>query len=118
MSNASANAIRLLKAKGEAVQVTFPSAPSFDPVTGDTIAGGVPVVLAGYGYSGQYKSGDVDGTVIKSGDVRLVLGVLSDRPVVGSSVLVDGVTYRAMSVSPIRESGRDVLYIVQLRAGQ
>lgn len=114
----AANAIRLLKAKGEAVQVTFPASPAFDPVTGDAAAGGVPVVLDGYGYPGQYKAAEIDGTVIKSGDVRLVLGVLDTRPVAGCSVLVDGVTYRAMNITAIREAGHDVLLIVQLRAGQ
>ena len=114
----SANAIRLLKAKGEAVQVTFPASPAFDPITGEAVTGGVPVVLNGYGYPSQYKAADVDGTVIKSGDVRLVLGVMDTRPVAGCAVLVDGVTYRAMNITAIRESGSDVLYIVQLRAGQ
>lgn len=118
MSKAT-NAIRLLKAKGEAVQVTFPASPTFDPITGEVVTGGVPeLVLDGYGYPSQYKAADVDGTVIKSGDVRLVLGVMDTRPVAGCAVLVDGVTYRAMNITAIREAGSDVLYIVQLRAGQ
>ena len=49
------------------------------------------------------------------GDIKLICSAGALRPVVGWECLLDSKTYRVMNCEPIRESGVDVIYYVQLR---
>lgn len=116
MTNISATASNMLAEYGEAVTVTFPDYGGTDPITGAVATGGADVVLIGKAYPSQYHKSDVDGQVIQAGDIRLILELLPQRPVVGCLVLVDGTTYRVMNSQIVRLAGSDVLYICQIRA--
>lgn len=111
----AADASAMLAEFGEAVTIAFPGTPSFDPVTGAPLSGGVGAQYTAKGYPGQYGANEVDDSVIKSGDIRLILERIAQRPDVGCTALVDGVTYRVMAVRPVRKAGQDVIYICQLR---
>lgn len=111
----TASASRLLKKLGEPVTLAYTSGATVDPVTGDT-TGGTPVTVAAYGYPGRYMANEVDGSIIKSGDIRLTLEKISTRPQQGWDATVDGKTYRIMDVRPVRKSAADVIYICQIRA--
>lgn len=112
----AATAKRILQKRGEAVVITRPGGVDRDPATGDVIGSLEPLNINGFGYPGQYEADDVDGTVIRSSDTRLVLERIVVRPEVGWDALVDGKTHRIMSVQPVRKSGQDIIYICQLRA--
>lgn len=112
----AATAAALLAKQGEAVTITAPGVPAFDPITGDPQPGGSDVTYTGFGYPGRYVSTDVDGTNIQQNDIRLTLARLTVRPERGWLATVDGVTYRIMDVRAIRKAGEDVITVCQLRA--
>ena len=108
-------ASRLLAVNGEPVQFSYTSGGSYDPSVGG-IVGGSQVFVDGNGYPSSYSSNSINGTSIQSGDVRLICERLSERPSAqGWQCLVDGLDYKVMDVQPVRKSGQDIIYIVQLR---
>lgn len=116
MTDTAAQAAKMLAKYGEAVTISFAGTAGFDPITGEPVS---PVSGNSYtakGYPGKYNSSDIDGAVIQSNDIRLVLELIAERPERGCTALVDGTTYRVMNVQAIRKSGTDVIYICQLRA--
>lgn len=110
-------ASRLLATQGEAVAFIFqPATPAFDPITGAAQTPSAADTSSGYGYASAYKRNEVDGTTIKSGDIKLIVELTSPKPVVGCTATVDGRDYRVQSVQIIRKAAADVIYICQLRA--
>jgi hypothetical protein len=107
-------AARLLATYGEPVLFTATIGGTYDPATGG-IAGGTPLAIGGNGYPSSYNSNELGGSAIQAGDTRLICEKLSERPAVGWDCLVDELDYRVMDVQPIRKSGADIIYIVQLR---
>lgn len=116
MTNLAATASRLLSRYGETVTVDAPETGGYNPITGEPGDGEPGASYTGKGYPGRYQKSEINGTTIQSGDIRLVLELLEQRPQVGWYVTVDSVTYRIMDVSPIRRTAADVIYICQLRA--
>ena len=116
MSREAATAKALLTKFGELVMLTKPGLPSFDPVTGEPVAGTVGISYAAKGYPGRYVTTDVDGTSIQQGDIRLVLELLPERPDRGWMAIVDSKEYRVMDVRAIRKASEDVLTVCQLRS--
>jgi hypothetical protein len=113
----AATASKLLAANGEAVTITFaPSTPAFDPVTGAAQTPSVPQTITGNGYPAGYVGSEIDGEVIKAGDIKLILEKVSTRPEVNANATIDSKTYRIMDVQFIRRSGADIIYLCQLRA--
>lgn len=117
MSSEAATAKRLLTRYGEPVTLTKPGEPSFDPVTGEPVAGTGGAVYTAKGYPGRYMQTDIDGLSVQQNDIRLTMELISERPEQGWAALVDGITYRVMDVRAVRKAGEDVIYICQLRAG-
>ena len=109
-------ASKLLAKNGEPVTIQFPGTPGFDPITGDPTTAVPGQTIACKGYPSRYKSSEIDGSTIISGDVRLIMELVTPRPTVNSTATVDAKTYRIMDLQPIRKSGADVVYIAQLRA--
>lgn len=103
---------RLLKDYGEPVYFSD-SSSSYDPVT-DTVTTS-SVSYDGYGYLGRYGSQDIDGTVIRQDDSRLIVELLPERPLKGWKVEVDNKTFEVVNVRSIRVSGGDIMYICQVR---
>ena len=110
------SALEALKESGEQVVFSYKADPVFDNDTGDLISGGISGTQAAYGYPESYSNSDIDGTNIQRGDIKLICSAGGLRPVVGWSCLLDSKNYRVMNCEPIRESGVDVIYYVQLRA--
>ena len=111
-----ATALDMLQESGEQVVFGYAVDPVFDNDTGDLISGGTSGTQIAYGYPETYSNAEIDGSNIMRGDIRLICTVGALRPVVGWSCLLDSKTYRVMNCDPIRESGVDVIYYVQLRA--
>lgn len=110
----AATASKLLKKFGEPVLFSYTVGGEYDPATGGS-TGGTPAEISGNGYPSRYGSGELGGGAIESGDTRLICEKLSARPDIGWGCLVDGQIYRVMDVQPVRKSGADIIYIVQLR---
>lgn len=107
-------ASKLLTKFGEPIVFTYISAGDYDPLTGGTTGGSVQTVN-GFGYPSNYRKGEISGTAIQSGDIRLVAEKVGTRPLPDWNCLIDGVIYRVVDVNPIRKSGGDVIYICQVR---
>ena len=107
-------ASKLLEEYGEPIQFSYESGATYDPSTGGN-AGGSTVLVGGFGYPASYRKGELSGTAIESGDIRLIAEKVAERPQVDWECIVDSKTYRVMDVQPIRKSGADIIYICQLR---
>lgn len=112
----AATALQLIERFGESVTLTPPPVtPAFNPVTGAAQTAEPAEPIVGDGVPTRYKAHEVDGAVILAEDVRLLLGVNGSVPAVGWTVELGGDVHRVMSVQRIRQSGENVLLIVQLR---
>ena len=105
-----------LQEAGEQAVFSYSNAPVYDDDTGDLISGGTAGTQTAYGYPENYSNAEIDGSNIMRGDIKLICSAGALRPVVGWSCLLDSVNYRVMNCEPIRKSGVDVIYYVQLRA--
>ena len=110
------SAIESLQESGEQAIFSYKTDPVFDDDTGDLISGGTSGTQIAYGYPESYSNTEIDGSNIMRGDIKLICSAGVLRPAVGWSCLLDSKTYRVMNCEPIRESGVDVIYYVQLRA--
>lgn len=110
------SAIESLQESGEHVVFSYATTPIYDEDSGDLISGGTAGTQTAYGYPESYSNAEIDGTNIMRGDIKLICSAGALRPAVGWSCLLDSKTYRVMNCEPIRESGIDVIYYVQLRA--
>jgi len=108
-------ATKLLAKFGEPVTLTHETNEVRDPATGEITTPASENVVPGFGYPSRFQNAEVDGTVIKRSDTRLVLNKVSRRPEQGWRAQVQGKTFRIMDVQPITKSGADVIYICQLR---
>ena len=106
---------KLLAEFGEAVSLTYETDEVRNPATGEVTTPASENVVPGFGYPSRFQNAEVDGTVIKRSDTRLVLNKVSRRPEQGWRAAVQGKTFRVMDVQPITKSGADVVYICQLR---
>lgn len=91
----------------------------YDPATGkavDTVAS-----YDGSGLRENYKQSDIDGTLIKQGDVKILISPLlldgSDTPQVKAldKLIFNGETYTVQGVEPWSYAGLTVGYSVQAR---
>ena len=106
---------KLLAEFGEAVTLNYETGEVRNPATGEVTTPASENVVPGFGYPGNFQNAEVDGTVIKRSDTRLILNKVSVRPEQGWRAQVQGKTFRVMDVQPITKSGADVVYICQLR---
>lgn len=111
-----ATALEMLQESGEQVVFGYATTPVYDDDSGDLISGGTSGTQTAYGYPESYTNAEIDGSNIMRGDIKLICSAGALRPAVGWSCLLDSKTYRVMNCEPIRESGVDVIYYVQLRA--
>ena len=108
-------ATTLLAKFGEAVALTYETDEVRNPATGQITTPATENEVPGVGYPSRYQNAEVDGTVVKRSDTRLVLNKVSRRPEQGWRAAVQGKTFRVMDVQPITKSGAAVVYICQLR---
>ena len=109
------SALEDLMESGEPVVFSYAVDPIYDNDTGDLISGGTSGTQTAYGYPENYSNAEIDGSNIMRGDIKLICSAGALRPAVGWLCLLDSKNYRVMNCEPIRESGVDVIYYVQLR---
>jgi hypothetical protein len=70
-----------------------------------------------WGIVNQYNVNEIDGTLIESNDLRLVLSAkdITSKPTTDNTVVWQGVSYRVMNVDNKSPGGVDIVYILQLR---
>lgn len=110
----ASTASRLLTDKGQSVTFSRQTGGTFDPVLGAE-SGASTTTFSGYAAALSYNNAEIDGTVVKKGDVRLVIESTTATPETGDQCTVDSVVYRVMMVEPVSPGGTTVINKVQLR---
>lgn len=122
---AKSQAARVLaprSAGGKGLELTLRRtvAGEYDPVTGAT----TPDVVTNYDGSGlreNYRTQDVDGSLIKAGDVRfmvspvLINGNDTPEPLTTDLIIFDGDTYTVQAVEPGDYAGLACFFYAQAR---
>lgn len=113
--DAQATADELIAEFGAAVTLSTQAGSMFDPITGAAVTPSAPVSISGVGVKLQYKSGEIDGTVIIMGDCKYLLST-RDTPLIGMIVEFAGETWRVIAADPLSpDSATVVLWALQLR---
>lgn len=111
----AASAQQVIAAVGVPVTLSRAIIDDYDPTQGtaDTL-GATP--FTGVGVRDQYALKDIDGTLIRSGDVRIYLSMTVDGgPQPGDQLTMDGDTWVVVSSSAIKPGPVILLYDVQAR---
>lgn len=109
------NAQQAIEDAGTAIMVSRSTEDSFDPTLG-TVVPGADITAEGYGVMTRYSNYNIDGTLIKQGDMKLLIGPgLSIEPAVGDTVTVDGNVWKIVNTPHVNPAGTDCLYICQVR---
>lgn len=117
-----ATAERLLAKYGAAVTLTRTVPGAYDPATGLTAAPTV-TTYTGTAFRENYSLKDIDGTLVKRGDVRFLVspfqtdGTDMPQPATDTDVITFASTaYQVIGVDPFNFSGEAVAFYVQARA--
>jgi len=72
----------------------------------------------GYGVVTEFNRREVDGTLVQTGDKKVLLSAedLQIAPETSDLVVVDGVEYKIVTINPLSPAGTVVLYELQIRA--
>jgi hypothetical protein len=120
MSFRSYDLIRLVKEHGQVLTLRKASAGTYDPATG-TITGSTNTDTTFKGYPYNYVLDQIDGTIIKSGDLRLVVppydtsNVAMSEPESSDLILGLGDTVQVVSVQTVYSAGTIMCYLCQVR---
>lgn len=112
-SGLQSTAKRLLQKFGKPVTVQVLTGQVDNPITmgkdltfTDSIGDGVTVPI---------KNSEIDGSLILSGDVKLIIENIDLAPVVGSKVINNGITYRVQMFEPLNPADTNLIYTCMLR---
>lgn len=114
-------AAELLTEFGQSVTLTHVAAGSYDSAT-RTTAAGTPTTQTGVAVEDTYSAHSIDGTLIKTGDKKLLLSALNSagaqitppKPE-DTAALAGGAPWTIVKVDPVQPGGTPVLYVLQVR---
>jgi hypothetical protein len=112
-SGLAAVATRLLTDKGQLLTFTRETSTAFDHTVGENTV--TTSTFTGYGAAFDYNRNEIDGVIIAKGDIRLILNATDTAPSVSDTTVIDGDTYRVMSIKKTAPAGTVVAYELQLR---
>lgn len=110
-----ATALRLITKKGQAVTITYRSGGSYNQATGGLTV--TETTATAYGVVTQYSNSDIDGELIRQGDLMLIVAASGvTKPSVDDDVtLADSTEYTIKSVTDVSPANESVIYRLQLR---
>lgn len=106
-------ALGLLTDKGQSMTLTTRTAGSYDPATGTAAI--TTAVETVYGAVLDYSAKDIDGTLIKRGDKRVILEASDAVPTTTDTLTIGGVVHAIIEAVPVNPGGVVVIYKVQAR---
>lgn len=112
----AASAKRQIAAAGVPITLTRKVTDDYDPTIGTADTFGAST-FTGSGVRDQYALRDIDGTLIRAGDVRIYM-VWDDQdpiPQVGEKLIMDGQTWMIVKPNPIKPGPIVLLYEIQAR---
>ncbi len=71
------------------------------------------VEVEGLGCTLNYKFNEIDGTVIKTGDAKMLYQ--GEAPAIDMTVTLEGAKWRVVALNPLNPAGILVMYSLQLR---
>lgn len=108
-----ATASGLLSDKGQSMTLTTRTPGAYDTATATaTIAEATETV---YGAVFDYAAKDIDGTLIKRGDKRVILEASAAVPTSTDTLTIGGVVHNIIEAVPVNPGGVVVIYKVQAR---
>jgi len=115
-NSAAEEATRAIINAGTTLTIKRETAGTTDPITGLT-TGGTVVSHSAIGVKLRYKNTDIDGTLVRSGDLRILLSVagLTVTPESTDTITVSGVDWKIIDVKPLEPAEIVVLYELQIR---
>lgn len=103
----------LLIELGQSISVTRDVIGAYAPATG-TVTDSSDTTYSGYGYPTNYRTNQIDGTLVKADDTLLIFSS-STVPLVNDIFTVGSKVLTAINVQKITAQGNNVLFKVQLR---
>lgn len=115
MQAVAAELLATVEDGGFGQQLTFTRivAGDFVPATG-VVNGNVTSTYTALCHPSQYNAEEIDGTLIKRDDVKLI-AYTATTPFVGDTVSLDSVSHRLQNVQRLKAQGTDIIYILQAR---
>ena len=108
----AATATRLIKANGKPITVNRTVDGEYDPISGDTSS--TTSSNQSYAVQTEYKSSEIDGTLILQGDAKFMcIPTVEIRK--GDSITCDTGTWRVVESKPKNPGGTVIDYEVQAR---
>lgn len=113
-AKSAATAKRLLTKFGQPLTLSLP----------DTEEGGAPGVpgttipgrsITGVGVKLDYDNAEIDGTVIQTGDARVLLEATSEPPANNMTLTIAGNQWRVENWQPLEPADTVVMYTLQIR---
>lgn len=112
-SRAATSSLRLLERYGRKALLRRTKTGEYDPATGKTSQKSVDheaiCVFLGY------QQRDIDGTVIRAGDQRVLMAPNAPRPITGDAVVIDDQVLGVVAVEVVEPAGVALLYKIQVR---
>jgi len=111
----AATASELLAEFGTTATLVRPAVGTYNPAAGTATS--TPASHAGRGAMFEYAQRDIDGTVIRQGDMRVYLAAdLAVTPQTGDTLTIGGKTWKVMASRPLAPAGVTVIHDCQVRA--
>lgn len=108
-----ATASGLLSDKGQPMTLTVRTSGAYDPATGTAAVTATTETVSGAVF--DYAAKDIDGTLIKRGDKRVILEASTLIPTSTCTLTIGGVVHNIVEAVPVNPGGVVVIYKVQAR---
>lgn len=106
----------LIKKYGYSLSLVRPAKSGIDPATGDRMDGEDSLLYSVTGIDQQYRQSEIDGTLIKTGDKKILL-TAETAPEQGD-YLTDGLSrWNIITITPVKPANDVLLYSLQVRLG-
>jgi hypothetical protein len=112
-SGLQSTAAALIAGKGQPITLTSRTPGAYDPATGTAAITVTTEVTAGVVL--DFSSKDIDGTLIKVGDKRVILKATTILPTTTSTLTIGGVVHTIVDAYPVNPGGTLLIYKIQVR---
>jgi len=110
----TSTALALLTKFGQDGTFTREAEGEYNPITGE-VGPATITTFSGKVQPDQFQNNEIDGTVIKRTDTKLIVNKTDTIPMTGDKVAFGGSTYRVVMVNKVIAQGADIIYILGVR---
>lgn len=111
----AATALRLLTKYGQPVTLVQKNTGAYDPTTSTAVEANV--LFYGFGMSLAEPTGEIDGTMVVSGNKTILLSIQTAVPQPSDSLIINGVNYSINTVLTMNPDGTTIMYEIAVRVG-